>query len=75
MPDPGRVDRSAFSITTFEEAEAEDRRFWWSQTPEARLQAVQYLREVSYGDAATARLQRVGCAGLTALEFAERDGR
>jgi hypothetical protein len=68
MADPGRVDRSAFAVVeSFDAADAADRQFWWAQTPEARLQAAQYLREINYGDAATARLQRV-------LEFAERGG-
>ncbi|MDT0632302.1 hypothetical protein RQM47_06650 [Rubrivirga sp. S365] len=70
MPDrpaPPRMDRSAFSVaSSFEEAEEADRAWWWAQTPEFRLQTAQYLREVNYGDAATARLQRV-------IEFAERE--
>ncbi|GAB5537582.1 MAG: hypothetical protein Rubg2KO_38310 [Rubricoccaceae bacterium] len=61
------MDRTAFSVTTFEEADAEDRAFWHAQTPGARLRALEYLRRTHYGDAATAPIQRF-------FEFVERDG-
>ena len=67
MAERGRLDRSAFSVaSSFQEADAADRAYWWAQTPGFRLRAAQYLREVNYGDAATARLQRV-------LEVVERE--
>ena len=62
------ADRRAFSVTTLAEGDARDRAWWWAQTPAFRLQTIQHLREVNYGDAATGRLQRV-------LEIARRDGR
>ncbi|MEM1117132.1 MAG: hypothetical protein AAF845_14115 [Bacteroidota bacterium] len=65
MAEPGRVDRTAFSITTMQEADAEDRAFWHAQTPEKRLQTMQLLREINYGDAASTGFQRV-------LEFAQQ---
>ncbi|MCH8030220.1 MAG: hypothetical protein IIB09_00165 [Bacteroidetes bacterium] len=55
-----RIDRTAFQVfTSFEEADEADRRYWWSRTPEERLQHMQHLRELNYGDEASARLQRV----------------
>ncbi|MGB3543266.1 hypothetical protein [Rubrivirga sp.] len=35
-----------------------ERRFWWSQTPDARLREVQRLRELTYGDAAKGHVDR-----------------
>lgn len=53
------LDKTAFSVTaTFAQADAQDDRYWWSQTCEARLQHVEYLRRINYGDQATAGLQR-----------------
>jgi hypothetical protein len=50
---------------SFAEAEAEDKAFWWSQTPQARLRHLEELRRLNYGHArTTARLQR-------AIEFAQ----
>ncbi len=55
------LDRNAFEIfSSFEEAEAADRAYWHSRTPEERLLAVELMRQSAYGyDQATARLQRV----------------
>lgn len=40
--------------------EPRDRSYWMSKTPEERLAALEFLRQVTYGyDPATARLQRV----------------
>ena len=45
---PSGVDRTAFAVaSSFEEADAADQAYWWSQTPEKRLQTVQHLREVN----------------------------
>lgn len=61
-----RLDKSALSIvSSFEEADEEDRKYWHSRTPLERLQHTEYLRRINYGDSATARLQRV-------LEIVER---
>jgi hypothetical protein len=53
-----RVDRSALAVVPFGEDNG-DREYWWSRTPEERLAHVEMLRRINYGDAATARLQRV----------------
>ncbi len=62
-----RLDRSAFSVvSSFEEADELDQQYWLSRTPYERLQYMELLRRINYGDEATARLQRV-------LEVAERE--
>lgn len=53
-----RLDKSAIRVSGLAD-EAEDRSFWHAQSPEARLQALEFMRRVMYGNAATARLQRV----------------
>lgn len=55
----GKVDRK--KTETFEMGkEPRDRSYWMSKTPEERLAALEFLRQVTYGyDPATARLQRV----------------
>ena len=62
--EPYRLDRSVVTVgDAF--SESDEKAFWLSKTPQERLEAVQYLREIAYGhDAATGRLQRI-------LEIAE----
>src|SRR6267378_1829895 len=55
-----RIDRSAFSVfSSFEEADAADKAYWLSRTPEERVSHVEFLRRINYGDRASERLQRV----------------
>ena len=55
-----RVDRTAIAITTFADAEQEERNFWHSRTPEERLTYLEWLRQRNWGyDPTTTRLQRV----------------
>ncbi len=57
-----KVDRSAFKIfSSFEEADADERKYWRSKTPAERLNAVELMRQSAYGydDPNTRRLQRV----------------
>jgi hypothetical protein len=56
-----RLDKTKFAVfSSFEEADAADRAYWHSQTPEERLLALELMRQSAYGyDPATARLQRV----------------
>jgi hypothetical protein len=45
-----KVDRSAFSIVhSFEEADQLDRAYSWSKTPEQRMQALEFNRQVAFG--------------------------
>jgi hypothetical protein len=63
-----RLDKTVFSVvSSFEEADQQDKEYWLSKTPLERLQHMELLRRINYGADATARLQRV-------LEVAERDG-
>jgi hypothetical protein len=61
-----KLDKTAFSVlSSFEEADKQDKEYWLSRTPLERLQYMELLRRINYGSNATARLQRV-------LEIAER---
>jgi hypothetical protein len=61
-----KIDRTAFSIvSSFEEADKQDKEYWLSRTPIERMQRMELLRRINYGSNATARLQRV-------LEITER---
>jgi hypothetical protein len=53
--DSCRVDRSAFTVTTFEAAEREDREYWRSRSPEERLAALELSRQIAYGYDPTTR--------------------
>lgn len=53
-----RLDRSAFSVTSVG-AQDDDGAYWSDKTPLERLLALEYLRRMAYGNAASARLQRV----------------
>src|SRR5216684_1498868 len=55
-----RIDRSAFSVfNSFAEADAADKVYWLSRTPQERVRHMLFLRRLNYGSRATERLQRV----------------
>jgi hypothetical protein len=57
-----KMDKTAFSVCPLADAadESDEKTFWQDQTPEQRLQALEFLRQVMYGyDPTTERLQRV----------------
>ena len=61
-----RIDRTAFSVVSLEEADSDEMQFWLSKTHYERLDALETLRQIFYGyDPTTTRLQRV-------LEITER---
>ena len=61
-----RLDRTAFSLVSLEEADNDQMEYWLSKTSYERLDALETLRQIFYGyDPTTTRLQRV-------LEIAER---
>jgi len=61
-----KMDKTVFSVlSSFEEADKQDKEYWLSRTPLERLQRMELLRRINYGSNATARLQRV-------LEITER---
>jgi hypothetical protein len=49
------VNRAAFSVQTFEEAQQEDRNYWKSRTPDERLAALELCRQIAYGYDPTTR--------------------
>jgi hypothetical protein len=53
-----RVDRTAVSITELTDPQ-DDCAYWLSRSPEERWEAIELMRRINYGDAATGRLQRV----------------
>jgi len=52
-----RVDRTAFSVVDLDDAD--DKEYWWSKTPEERLEAVEINRRIVYGYSTPPRFQRV----------------
>jgi hypothetical protein len=54
-----RMDRKSFSVISLQESDGENE-YWLSKTPEERILAIEFLRQLMYGyDPATERLQRV----------------
>lgn len=54
-----RMDRTAFSIGRLHD-DGDEARYWWDKTPHQRLQAMELMRRIVYGeDAATGKLERV----------------
>jgi len=54
-----KLDKSQFSVVPLEH-QGGDLGYWLSRTPQERLNAVEFLRQMMYGyDSATARIQRV----------------
>ena len=52
-----KVDRNRFQVTTV--GEEENRFYWLSRSVEERLEHMELLRRINYGDQAAGRLQRV----------------
>jgi hypothetical protein len=46
-------------FSSYAEVEEADRQYWWSRSIDERLEYMEHLRELNYGEQATARLQRV----------------
>jgi hypothetical protein len=62
-----RLDRTFFSVGTFDDDDA--RSYWRTRTPDERLAALEFLRQVMYGyDPVSDRIQRV----LEVAELGER---
>ena len=53
--DEARVDRQAFEVTSFAEAEKSDWEYWRSRTPDERLEALELSRQIAYGFDPTTR--------------------
>ena len=52
------VNRTAVVITSLHAA-SDENAYWLSRTPRERLQHVELLRRINYGNRAAARLQRI----------------
>jgi hypothetical protein len=53
------MDKTIVSVVTLTD-ESDEKAYWRDQSPVARLQALEFMRQVMYGyDPTTARLQRV----------------
>jgi hypothetical protein len=66
MTDKSTVDRSAFSVSSFDEAAKDDKAHWLSKTLQERLAALERMRQINYAyDPVSDRIQRT-------LEVAER---
>jgi hypothetical protein len=53
------MDKTIFSVATLTD-ESDEKAYWRDQSPVARLEALELMRQVMYGyDPTTARLQRV----------------
>ncbi len=60
-----QIEKNTISVTSLTEG-TEEKRYWFSRTPEERLQMTEILRQRNFGyDATNARLQRI----LTVAEF------
>ncbi len=54
-----KMDKTQFSISNLSE-ESDEAAYWQGQTPQARLEALELMRQVMYGyDPSTARLERL----------------
>jgi hypothetical protein len=54
-----QMDKSAFTVAALTD-ESDERNHWATKTPEERLAALEFMRQLMYGyDPATVRLQRV----------------
>jgi hypothetical protein len=50
-----RVDRTAFSVSSLEEAERADLGYWRARTVDERLEALELSRQIAYGYDPTTR--------------------
>ncbi len=53
-----KMDKTSFTVSSLFD-ESDEKAYWWSRTPQERLQHVEMLRRINYGDAALGRIQKV----------------
>ena len=57
--DSNKIDKSAFSIVDLQDSN-DEKKYWNSKSPQERVQAIEIMRKILYGEDATAgRLQRI----------------
>jgi hypothetical protein len=55
-----RLDKTALSVVPLDQADALDKAYWRAQSPQARLEALELMRQVMYGyDPISDRIERV----------------
>ena len=55
-----KIDKTAFSVSTLEQNDEDEKAYWFSKTPYERLDAVETMRQIIYGyDPATMRIEKV----------------
>ncbi len=52
IPDLPPMDKTAITVTSLKDSSEEDR-YWHSKTPEERMQALEIMRRMVYGEART----------------------
>lgn len=59
--DTFEADKEKFSVlSSFEEADEDDKAYWHSKSPQERMAALELMRQINYSyDPTTERLQRV----------------
>ena len=58
--DSMRMDKTAFSVISLHDADADVKAYWKAQSPHARLEALELMRQVMYGyDPISDRIERV----------------
>lgn len=66
MANQSSLDLTEVSVSSFSEAEEEDRTYWHSKSPQERLTALEQMRQLNYAyDPVSDRIQRT-------LEVAQR---
>jgi hypothetical protein len=60
-----KMDKTVITVSSLFD-ESDDKAYWWSRTPQERLQHLEMLRQINYGYATAERLQRV-------LEITQRE--
>ena len=61
-----KLDKTAFSVSTLEQNNEDEKAYWLSKTPYERLDALETMRQIVYGyDPANTRIERV-------IEIAQR---
>jgi hypothetical protein len=70
-----RMDKTVFSVISVHDADADLKAHWKAQTPQARLEALELMRQVAYGyNPLTAQLERVLAVAVTNRELANTPG-
>jgi hypothetical protein len=53
-----KLDKNHFSVISLTD-QSDEKKYWITTTPIKRLQHIEVLRRINYGNSATSRLQRI----------------